>query len=381
MNDSIEDLINKKDANRIIEVLNSKKPEERMEIIKKLIVFKEEWIIPILIQAMKFEEPSEMFSMIKNTMCEIGEPAKTLLIDALQHENIEIIYGALIILDEFDPDLNLIDALIRIITHKTKDYDEEEDYMNLRYQASGMLWDLGELAVDAIHEALEKENISGRSNLVWTLRLIQSQKSVPLLIKCLKDEDSFIREVSAEALGDIGDQRAVLPLIETLNDKKGTVRRDAAYALGRFNDDRAVKPLIQLLKDDWPDVRERAANALGWLKNKNAVKPLREVMKDKMNEREHLVKLWASFALANIGEEDSIEFLIQFTDNDDYEIRREAARALGQIENDKVVEPLISLLQDENKEVRKIAANFLDKMEHPKGIDHLIRTIKAEKKH
>jgi HEAT repeat protein len=51
------------------------------------------------------------------------------------------------------------------------------------------------------------------------------------LIAALKDENEYVREAAAEALGKIGDPRAVEPLIDALQDKEWFVRRTAAEAL------------------------------------------------------------------------------------------------------------------------------------------------------
>ncbi|GAI38932.1 unnamed protein product, partial [marine sediment metagenome] len=79
-------------------------------------------------------------------------------------------------------------------------------------------------------------------------------------LRGLKDEDNYVREQAAAALGKIGDKRAVEPLIEALKDENGHVRSGAANALGKIRDKRAVKPIIEVLKDKYSDVRWSAAD-------------------------------------------------------------------------------------------------------------------------
>jgi len=129
------------------------------------------------------------------------------------------------------------------------------------------------------------------------------EPAVEPLIQALKDEDSFVREGAAEALGKIGDKRAVEPLIHALNDEDWQVRWEAAealdelgyepkndtekayYLIARKNWDElvkmgepAVEPLIQALKDEDIFVREAAVEALGKIGDKRAVEPLIHVL-------------------------------------------------------------------------------------------------------
>jgi HEAT repeat protein len=59
--------------------------------------------------------------------------------------------------------------------------------------------------------------------------------AVPALIQALQDQEWWVREAAAEALGVIGDPQAVPALLEVLQDKEGRVRRAAAWALRKIN--------------------------------------------------------------------------------------------------------------------------------------------------
>jgi hypothetical protein len=90
---------------------------------------------------------------------------------------------------------------------------------------------------------------------------------VDSLIKDLKDDNSSIREIAADALVEINDTRAVEALIQALKDDDWTVRANAATALGRINDIRAAESLIQALEDENENVRsevKKALTRLGW---------------------------------------------------------------------------------------------------------------------
>jgi HEAT repeat protein len=57
-------------------------------------------------------------------------------------------------------------------------------------------------------------------------------KPVESLIKSLRDDDAFVRNLAARALGNIRDAGAAEPLIKALGDRDPLVRRSAAQALG-----------------------------------------------------------------------------------------------------------------------------------------------------
>jgi hypothetical protein len=111
------------------------------------------------------------------------------------------------------------------------------------------------------------------------------------LIVALADENSWVREHAAKALGDIKGKGTVEPLIAALKDVNSSVRKEAAEALGEIKDARAVQPLITTLKDKDSSARREAVRALGKINDPRAVEPLIAALKDKN-----------SFAQREVGE-------------------------------------------------------------------------------
>jgi HEAT repeat protein len=85
-----------------------------------------------------------------------------------------------------------------------------------------------------------------------------------LLMKCLGDNDSLIRASSCEALGHLGNKGAVFSLIQLLRDPVVGVREMAAQALGEMGAVPAVKELLRVAEDygESINVRERARGAV-----------------------------------------------------------------------------------------------------------------------
>ncbi|WFN34520.1 HEAT repeat domain-containing protein [Methanogenium sp. S4BF] len=82
------------------------------------------------------------------------------------------------------------------------------------------------------------------------------------LVLALKDSDKWVRVVSADALGNIGDSGAVDALIEALGDSDQDVRFTATGALGKIGDPRAADSLRLVMETDHHFIASAAEDAL-----------------------------------------------------------------------------------------------------------------------
>ena len=115
---------------------------------------------------------------------------------------------------------------------------------------------------------LKDDNSVVRYITAEALGELQDPKATESLIVSLYDEDHVVRIRSAKALGEIKDPRATGPLIAALKDEHSVVRFLAAWSLGEIGDIRALTPLVTALKDEDYIVRIRAAEALRAIKEK-----------------------------------------------------------------------------------------------------------------
>ena len=98
---------------------------------------------------------------------------------------------------------------------------------------------------------------------------------VPAMLKCLQDNDPFVRNTAARCLGNIGQQpAAVLPaLVGMLASEKETLSRcNICLAIGQFKQQAhsATDPLFAALQDSDPCVRGTAAIALARIEPENS---------------------------------------------------------------------------------------------------------------
>jgi HEAT repeat protein len=131
-----------------------------------------------------------------------------------------------------------------------------------------------QFAVVALTQALTNKYIGARCSAANELYEVRSNAAVavPNLILCLKDDDSQLRDMSADALGFVRSRHeiAIPALIEALRqDKDFTTRIFAARALGEFGErnDLVISALVQASTNDLNShVRLAATNALKTLK-------------------------------------------------------------------------------------------------------------------
>lgn len=102
--------------------------------------------------------------------------------------------------------------------------------------------------------------------------------AVTPLVEALHDEQIHVRQISALALGEIGDPGTVESLVERLEDASEVVRQAAAVSLGKIGAAQAVIPLLRSIGDGSELVRKAVVNALGMIGDERALPALEQVV-------------------------------------------------------------------------------------------------------
>jgi HEAT repeat protein len=167
--------------------------------------------------------------------------------------------------------------------------------------------------------------------------------------------------------------RGVDVLIKDLNDENSTVRALAAESLGDYNDSNVIDPLIQAFEDRDPNVQLKASSALVKI-GKPTVYPLIHALKYKTN----IVREIAASTLGKIDDSSVVDQLTLSLDDSDSNVREEAAYSLGELKDPRAVEPLIKSLKDKDCSVRAEAAWALGEIGDPTAIEPLVQASSDE---
>jgi hypothetical protein len=84
---------------------------------------------------------------------------------------------------------------------------------------------------DNLAAALSHPNPAVRMEAIFLAAVAQKTEAVPHLIRCLEDEDPFLRAFAASALGKLKARKAAAAILKRIHDPQATVRQAAARAL------------------------------------------------------------------------------------------------------------------------------------------------------
>ncbi len=275
-------------------------------------------------------------------------------------------------------------------------------------------------AVPALIERLDDADENIRMAAAEALGKLKDRQAVDALIACLgRYDQSWLDYTAAEALGEIGDERALGPLLAALG--RSSLREPVLESLGKIGNVDTLAPLIAGLADPLRIVREVSAVALAAIYkkcgpaehqkiirsvrsgvNERAVDFLEEMLMTSAGE----LQKTAVTVLGWTGRQTSIEKLLGMLKEEDMEepvaralknldggrlpllinalndenflVRKVAARVLGEIGSSDAEKPLIGLLDDENGHVRSTAAEALGRLRSRAAIGPLLALLEDE---
>lgn len=174
-------------------------------------------------------------------------------------------------------------------------------------------------AVDTLYSIVENDVEELKTAALDSLAHMKEKKAIPHLLPLLKSENRDDRLMGLASLGRIGhpDESAVEEITKLLPEEKDTyVRQMAANALGDLGASDAVEALLNSLEDPSQEVRKSVVTALGKLGDDRA----REKMFSSLFDYEHFAH-----------------------------IRNDIAIALKNLDQDQAEEQLVSVLEDESQ--------------------------------
>lgn len=250
--------------------------------------------------------------------------------------------------------------------------------------------------LEALARDLESDDEDVRVKAVSALGKIEDPQAVHLLIGAMaadppvaSPEEAQARMNTArsqgryqftklvcQALGGMG-EIAFQPLIDGLDDPDRGIRLGAAMALGYLGDERAIEPLIAALRVE-PGMKNMPYNsgAMSGLRKfgARAVEPLVAALQDDNTD----IRANAAMALAHPGSSRAVPPLIESLQDYNPKVRSHAAMALGSIGDTAAVEPLLALLEDSDPEPRAIASGSLGRFGDDRAVDPLLHLLQND---
>ena len=201
---------------------------------------------------------------------------------------------------------------------------------------------------------LKEKFINTRVMCAKAIANYKDTSTVTPLLYCLnnKDENYKVRLACADALGKIGDRYAVAPLIDVVNDeneKSVYLKESAASALGMLGDLRAIDPLVSILeanKGIWNKftfLKERVIEALGKMRISNNDRVF-NALKEALIDESPQIRINAIEALMESDHELAYDVIKRcLTEDDDFEVQKNALIALYNLGGREILDEVISL--------------------------------------
>jgi HEAT repeat protein len=231
----------------------------------------------------------------------------------------------------------------------------------LREEAAAALIFMGPSASRSLLELWPEASSRTQTYLAYILGESRCVEGLTLLRSGLRDGDSELQIVSAQALGKLGDAAAIGPLIETLGTARDEVREVTMQALCRLSGthpQEVMQWLRPLLADDDAELRMHVITIFGQMVCPEVEGCLAFAMKDESP----LVRRAAVRAFERRSGDNQLPTLMLALTDEDAEVRRLAAESLGMTANRQAAAPLELALQDEDLWVRAAAVRSLGRL-------------------
>ena len=194
---------------------------------------------------------------------------------------------------------------------------------------------------------------------------IGPEASGPLLVAA-RECDEMVQRNIPEMVARMWGAAAVPHLIKLIDESDGIVRDNAAVELGKSKDKRATDVLIRhlTLRDEYAAVS--AARALGEIGDPKAIPALLRTLQDEQTG--DYIRVPAAGALARMGRDDGLQFVMSMFNSSDGNDRALAATELGIIRIKGTLELLLPLLHDSEADIRWTAMEALGELNDPRAI-------------
>lgn len=234
---------------------------------------------------------------------------------------------------------------------------DRDEVVSLRVKE--VLINLATSTTDQISAALKSAAPRVGETLLDIIAATGNSRFVGDVLTFAENDDPYLREKAALALGKIGDQFVVTTLTELASDSSAAVRAAACNALGWIGGDTTLDCLFAGLEDKNATVQLAALGALVLIGTPRVIARFKDDISGRNLTRQKL----ATKALGWIGEEGVVEPLLQALNHVDWQVRRLALESLGRIGVGRAFDAVAAAVRDQEPKVRQAAVEALLEME------------------
>ncbi len=229
-------------------------------------------------------------------------------------------------------------------------------------------------ALNLLLTAAQRDFGVATSNAIEALVQVAPRDGRPAFRAALRSDVPIVRYAGLVALGEVNDCAKLADIKSYVRDPNPHVRLGAAFAAVRCGSDGYARLLTgTLMNSDDEGLRADAAGLLGRLQEPRARKWLRAALHNPTNEKSNRVSVQLYWALARLGDLDSVQSLIRFSQGD-AATRTDALMLLADLAHPDARDALRYRLHgseqiEEYLEMRLIAARGLGALGSREGYD------------
>lgn len=207
-----------------------------------------------------------------------------------------------------------------------------------------------------INDLNDKDGINAPRYAAHALKEFEDKKSVKALIKALKHKDTFVRRKAAISLGHLRDESSINPLINSLKDEDSSVRDNAVWALAEMGE-LTIESLIDAKYSRNNYIRAGAISAIHRMALIDKLANLNRAVIGSLNDEYNVVRRRAIKILGkmNYNDNEATYSLIQALNDEDLFVKENALLTLGQIGNEDSIKYIIQARSDDNLRIQEAA--------------------------
>ncbi len=223
----------------------------------------------------------------------------------------------------------------------------------------------------ALLEVIKDERAIVRLYAARMFSFVNDPRKVEVFITSLNDRNVEIRRIAAKTLGELRDKRALNSLASSLiKDVDSNVRVIAAEAIGVFNSGESAGYLFLALYDQDANVRSMARKALEGIQGELII-PVNDLING-LKSSEYFIRSISEKALNRMPVNKKVSALLRAIHHDDTRISLYAINALSEVKDERIIEPLLSIIFNGNYETKRPAEKVLLSYNNPRTLELLI---------